>query len=210
MLKTIIAKALKKIRLSSVRESTVHPSSKIESGSSFYYSSLGRYSFCGYDCEIYHANIGSFTSIANRVVIGGARHPMEWVGMSPVFYKGRDSVKKKFSEHLLDPAVGTCIGHDVWIGHSAVVLSGVQIGNGAVVGAGAVVTKDVPPYGVVAGNPAKLIRYRFDVATISALEEIGWWKLDNESLLKVAPHVRDPSVFIRACRGLLNQRIEPN
>lgn len=210
MLKTIIAKTLKKARLSSVRESIVHPSSKIESGSSFYYSSLGRHSFCGYDCEVYHANIGSFTSIANRVVIGGARHPMEWVGMSPVFYKGRDSVRKKFSEYLLDPAVVTYIGHDVWIGHSAVLLSGIQIGDGAVVGAGAVVTKDVPPYGVVAGNPARLIRYRFDEATISALEEIRWWEFDDESLLKVAPHVRDPSIFISACRNITAQRLKLN
>lgn len=205
MLKTIIAKILKKARLSSVRESTVHPSAKIEAGSSFYHSSIGKYSFCGYDCEIYHADIGNFSSIANRVVIGGARHPMEWVGMSPVFYKGRDSVRKKFAEHLLDPAIVASIGHDVWIGHSAVILSGVQIGNGAVVGAGAVVTKNVPPYGIVAGNPARLIRYRFDEATISALMKIDWWEFDDEKISNLVQYIRDPAGFIYACQDIISQ-----
>ena len=205
MLQTVVAKTLKKLRLSSIRGSNVDPRSKIESGSSFYQSSLGRYSFCGYDCEVYHANIGSFTSIANRVVIGGARHPMEWVGMSPVFYKGRDSINKKFSEHLFDHAEITSIGHDVWIGHSAIILSGVKIGNGAVVGAGAIVSKDVSPYCVVAGNPARLIRRRFDDGIISALEEVAWWNFDEKSLMKVAPYVTDPLKFIAVCKELLNR-----
>lgn len=204
LIKAIIAKALKKARLSSARESTLHPTSRVEAGSSLYCSSLEKYSFCGYDCDIYYAKIGSFTSIANHVVIGGARHPMEWVGMSPVFYRGRDSIRKKFSEHLLDAAVVTFIGHDVWIGRSAVILSGVKIGNGAVIGAGAVVTKDVPPYGVVAGNPAKLFRYRFNEEIVESLEKMKWWELDDESLSKLAQHVRDPLQFICAYRELTN------
>lgn len=67
------------------------------------------------------------------------------------------------------------IGHDVWIGYEALILGGVTIGNGAVIGARAVVTRDVPPYGIVAGNPATLIRRRFDAATIARLEHIRWW-----------------------------------
>lgn len=181
-----------------MRQSKIHSTSKVESGSSVYYSSFDRHSFCGYDCDLYYAEIGSFTSIANQVVIGGARHPMEWVGMSPVFYKGRDSVKKKFSLHPLDPAPITSIGHDVWIGRSAIILSGIAVGNGAVVGAGSVVTKDVPPYGIVAGNPAKLIRYRFDKEIVENLEKIRWWELDDHTLDDLARHIRDPNLFISA------------
>jgi chloramphenicol O-acetyltransferase type B len=196
ILRSIISKIIKKIRLSSIRHSKIHASSKVESGSSIYFSTFDRYSFCGYDCDIYYAEIGSFTSIANQVIIGGARHPMEWVGMSPVFYSGRDSVKKKFSIHSLDTIPTTSIGHDVWIGHSAIILSGVKVGNGAVVGAGSVVTKDVPPYGVVVGNPAKLIRYRFDGDMILKLKEIQWWKLKDEHLIELAKYVQHPNEFI--------------
>lgn len=191
-----LAKILKKSRLSAVRDSAVHPSAKIESGTTFYGSNMDRHSFCGYDCDIYCADIGSFTSIANGVVLGGGRHPMEWVGMSPVFYEGRDSVKAKFATHKRDNAKRVTIGHDVWIGRSAIVLPGVEVGNGAVIGAGAVVTKSVPPYGIVAGNPARLIRYRFDEDTMSRLAAIQWWNLPDEELHLLGHHFNDVEKFL--------------
>ncbi len=196
LLRFLIAKLLKKARLSSLKKSNIHFSSKVESGSSVYFSTIDRYSFCGYDCELFHVDIGSFTSIANRVIIGGARHPMEWVAMSPVFYKGRDSLSKKFSEHQLDDDMRTSIGHDVWIGQSSIILSGVKVGNGAVIGAGSLVTKDVPPYAVVAGNPAILIRYRFEEDVISDLERIKWWELSDEILSKMSKYIPSPKKFI--------------
>lgn len=196
--KFLIAKALKKARFSSVRDSKIHPTSKIESGTSFVASTMDRYSFCGYDCDIYHVTIGGFTSIASNVVVGGARHPMEWVGMSPVFYAGRDSVKAKFSEHKLDNPPMTFIGNDVWIGRSAIILSGVKVGDGAVVGAGSVVTKDVPSYAIVAGNPAKLIRFRFEATVIHELEKIMWWNFTEAQLAEFAKHIKDPDDFIDA------------
>lgn len=195
-LKLLLSKLFKKARLTAVKNAVVHPTSKLESGTSFYFSTMDRHSFCGYDCDISHADIGSFTSIANCVVIGGGRHPMEWVGMSPVFYKGRDSVKAKFSTHAREPVKRVHIGHDVWIGHSAIILPGVQIGDGAVVGAGAVVTKPVPPYAIVAGNPARLIRYRFDEATISRLASTAWWTLSEAELHRLGPHFNDVEKFL--------------
>lgn len=189
-------KLLKKIRLTAVRASTVHPTSKLESGTSFYSSTMAKHSFCGYDCDIAHADIGSFVSIANGVVIGGGRHPMEWVGMSPVFYEGRDSVKAKFSTHARTPARRVTVGHDVWIGRSAIVLPGVQIGDGAVVGAGAVVTKPVPPYAIVAGNPARLVRYRFDEAIIPRLLAARWWAMDEARLRRLGPYMTDVDKFL--------------
>ena len=205
VLKFVISKSLKKVRLSSVRYSNVHSTAKIESGTNFLSSNIGRYSFCGYDCDIYHADIGCFTSIANQVVIGGANHPMDWTGMSPVFYAGRDSISKKFSDYELDASPKTIIGHDVWIGRSAILLSGVSVSNGAVVGAGSVVTKSVPAYAVVAGNPAKIIRYRFDENIINELEKIKWWSLEDEIIHEISRHIKDPLEFIEAIKALKTQ-----
>jgi acetyltransferase-like isoleucine patch superfamily enzyme len=194
----IAARILKKLRLASVKGSSVHKTSKIESGTTFYSSTMDRHSFCGYDCDIYCADIGGFTSIANGVVIGGGRHPMDWVAMSPVFYSGRDSVKAKFSAHDREPGKRVTIGHDVWIGRSAIVLPGVEVGNGAVIGAGAVVTKAVPPYAIVAGNPARLIRFRFDTQTIDRLETCRWWDLPEDRLHRLGPYFKDPNKFLEA------------
>lgn len=191
-----ISKFMKKIRFSSVRYSEIDATSKVESGSNILFVKMGRYSFCGYDCEIICAEIGMFTSIASGVIIGGARHPMEWAGMSPVFYAGRDSIKKKFSEHVLPIAKKTIVGNDVWIGRSAILLSGINIGDGAVIGAGAVVTKDVPAYAIVAGNPARIVRYRFNPKIINELQEIKWWNFSENQLKNAARLVEDPVEFI--------------
>lgn len=192
----LIFKLFKKLRLVAVRNSTVHPTAKLESGTTFYNSNIDRHSFCGYDCDVYYADIGGFTSIANGVILGGGHHPMEWVGMSPVFYEGRDSVKAKFATHKRDPVKRISIGHDVWIGRSVVVLSGINIGNGAVIGAGSIVTKSVPPYAIVGGNPAKILRYRFDPSTISRLEASEWWFLPEERLYELGDYFNNPEKFL--------------
>jgi acetyltransferase-like isoleucine patch superfamily enzyme len=201
-IKFFIAKVLKKLRLSAIKNSIIHRTSKVESGSLFYYSDMGKYTYCGYDCEIIKAKIGNFTSIANNVVIGGANHPMDWVGMSPVFYQGRDSVTKKFSTFKLNDPKVCHIGNDVWIGRSSIVLSGVTISDGAVVGAGSVVTKDVPPYAIVAGNPAKFIRNRFDDETIRELIKINWWTFPDSKLYSIAHTFNDVKLFIKTINNL--------
>lgn len=130
--------------------------------------------------------------------------------MSPVFYRGRDSIAKKFSAFDLDCPVATTIGNDVWIGDSAIILSGVTVGNGAVIGAGSIVTHNVPAYCIVAGNPAKPIRYRFDANTIADLEKISWWNLEDNLLEQLAAHIKSPRVFIEEYIRLSNRppRIE--
>lgn len=158
---------------------------------------MDKYSFCGYDCDINSCDIGSFTSIANGVIIGGGMHPMEWVGMSPVFYEGRDSIKAKFSKFKRDDVKKTIIGHDVWIGNNCLIKQGVKIGSGAVIGMGSVVTKDVRPYTIVAGNPAKIIRKRFDDIIIDRLLDIEWWNLNESELSKYAKYIRDPKKFLQ-------------
>ncbi len=192
-----LAKIIKKSRLSAVSSSDIHPTSKIESGSNVVDSSMDKHSFCGYNCEITRVSIGSFCSIANGVIIGGGMHPMDWVSTSPVFYEGRDSVTKKFSTYSREDIKQTIIGHDVWIGQNVLIKQGVSIGTGAVVGMGSVVIKDVEPYTIVAGNPARFIRYRFDEEVISELLASKWWELDESKLAHLAQYIKTPLTFIQ-------------
>jgi len=198
----IWAKLLKKLRGSSITESQIPGTSKVESGSNIVATTFGEHSFCGYNCEINNCDIGSFCSIANYVVIGGGMHPMEWVGMSPVFYEGRDSVKAKFSEHKRKISKRTSIGNDVWIGHGVKIKAGVKIGHGAVIGMGSIVTKDIEPYAIVAGNPARLLRYRFEKRIVEALLKSQWWNYTDEKLKSVAVLFKDPVKFLES-EGLL-------
>ena len=93
------------------------------------------------------------------------------------------------------------IGHDVWIGRSAIVLAGVTVGDGSVIGAGSVVTKDVPPYAIVAGNPARLIRYRFDENVIQKLKEINWWNFSEARLKTFGGVFNDVEGFLSAVQA---------
>ncbi len=195
------SKLLRKFRGAAIKNSSIHQTSKIEAGSQILNTTMDKYSFCGYDCEITNCEIGSFTSIANGVIIGGGMHPIEWVGTSPVFYEGRDSVKAKFSEFKRDEVKTTLIGHDVWIGRNVLIKQGVTIGNGAVVGMGSVVTKDVAPYAIVAGNPAKLIRYRFSNEILEELIASKWWELPENELKEYATYVKDPAFFIEKLKA---------
>lgn len=195
-LEYLLFKILKKVRLKGLKGGTVHGTSKIESGTSFINSNMDKYSFCGYNCDIINAKIGSFCSIANNVKVGGGAHPIEWVSTSPVFYKGRDSVKKKFSSFARGNHLETIIQNDVWIGDNAIIKQGVTIAHGSVVGMGSVVTKDVEPYSVIGGVPAKLIRKRFEKEVIMQLLESEWWDLDEKVLSRAAEHIQIPKNFI--------------
>lgn len=129
--------------------------------------------------------------------MGGASHPINWAGMSQVFIDENNSISRKFSIHEFNPSLRTEIGNDVWIGDRALIKSGVIISDGAVIGMGSVVTKSVDPYEIWAGNPARLIRKRFDDDTIIALLEIKWWDLNEEKLRKAAVHIDDVEAFIQ-------------
>ena len=197
MIQYILAKFIKKFRLSAIKNSVINDGSKIESGTDFINSTMGRHSFCGYDCTIVNAEIGSFCSIASNVKIGGAAHPLHFVSTSPAFLSHKDSIKKKYAYHDYLPVVKTTVGHDVWIGEGALIKAGVNVGVGSVVGMGAVVTKDVPPYGIVVGNPAHLIRKRFSDEMIGRLLATSWWEKEDAELVKLAQWICDPDEFIK-------------
>jgi acetyltransferase-like isoleucine patch superfamily enzyme len=131
------------------------------------------------------------------VIVGGARHPIEYVSTSPVFLAHKESIKKKFSRHDYRWEPKTEIGHDVWIGEGVLVKGGVKIGIGAVVGMGSVVTRDVPPYAIYAGNPARLIRFRFSEVVIEGLLKSRWWELPEAELTAAAALFNDPEAFLK-------------
>lgn len=192
----IYSKLLKKIQISSIVRSNIHKTSKICSQSHLVNVYLDRYSYIGNNCQIIYANIGRFCSISDNVIIGGASHPINWVSSSPLFHIGNNVLKKNFSDAEYFPYENTVIGNDVWIGNGAMIKSGLNIGHGAVIGMGAVVTKNVGPYEIWAGNPAKLIRKRFDEETIIKLLASEWWLSSDKELLRMAKHFEKPSHFI--------------
>ena len=173
-----------------------------ESGCTLIGVSFGRHSFCGYDCIIINATVGSFCSLASNVNVGGAAHPLAFLSTSPVFLSHKDSVKTKFSHHDYLPQIQTEIGHDVWIGDGAYIKAGVKVGHGAVIGMGAVVTKDVPAYAVVGSNPERILKYRSRPEVIEALLHWAWWDLPAAELQAIGPLTYDPEALPRS-RGLL-------
>lgn len=134
-------------------------------------SAVGSYSFLGRDNYVTKSTIGRYCSIGNNVSIGQGEHDLTKISTSSIFYKDAYEV-------LTEKAC--IIEHDVWIGVDAVILRGVTVGIGAVVAANAVVNKDVPPFSIVGGVPAKVIRYRFDKHQIERILVSKWWEHDKK------------------------------
>ena len=138
--------------------------------------------------------VGRYGSFASNVRYFGGNHPMEYVSMSPYFYN------KSFGYNVKDiPRKKLIIGHDVWCGYGVIITNKcTTIGNGAVIAAGSVVTKDVPPYAIVAGSPAKIIRYRFDDETIAMIEKSKWFNFSPDQLMKYYSLIDNPMEFAKA------------
>lgn len=167
------------------------------------------YSYCEPNCIFQNTIIGKYCDIARNVRIGATQHPIERATSHHFTYRRKMyGFAKEDDNFFLDKRKSkvTHIGHDVWIGHGVVIEAGVHVGNGAVIGSSAVVTKDVPPYAIVVGVPAKIIRYRFDEDVIQAMQKIAWWDWkDSVVRLRFNDFLLDGKAFVNKYGGLSNE-----
>jgi phosphonate metabolism protein (transferase hexapeptide repeat family) len=154
---------------------------------------LGDFSYIERHSEAIYADIGKFCSIASNARINALEHPMERLTTHKLSYRPNEyfffqGVDQEFRSRRQNKRVS--IGHDVWIGHGAVIMPGLSIGDGAVIGANAVVTKDVEPYAVYAGVPAKLLKWRFQEGIRERLLALKWWDWPHETLADAIPDIQ--------------------
>lgn len=143
-------------------------------------SSIGSYVYVGKNTFITKAQVGNYVQIGSESAIGPGEHNTKRLSINSIFMENA-------YDQLTDKEIE--VGNDVWIGTHVVILRGVKIGNGAVIGAGAVVTKDIEPYGIYVGVPAKLIKYRFDKKTRDILEKAKWWNYEPEEVKEIFRHI---------------------
>lgn len=164
-------------------------------------SKLGKMTYVAEGTSVGFTEIGAFCSIGPNVSLGGLGwHPTDRLSTHPAFYSSRLQAGTTFvkNNNGIDNETElqhTKVGNDVWIGAGCIILDGMTIGDGAIIAAGAVVTKDVPPYAIVGGVPAKIIRYRFDINTITALLKWRWWELSNDEIQAMATQFMDQSLW---------------
>jgi acetyltransferase-like isoleucine patch superfamily enzyme len=163
-------------------------------------SLLGYGSYLGVDVILSRCAIGRFTSISAHVTLVVGQHPTRvFVSTHPSFYSlaeiypfiSKSSYVKtqKYNEFkLIDDKYSAVIGNDVWIGHGVLIMEGITIGDGAIIGAGAIVTKNIPPYAIAVGAPAKVKRYRFSKEDIDFLLELKWWDKEEDWIREAAPY----------------------
>jgi len=164
--------------------SAISRKAKINRGVKVVNSMVDRYSYVGGGSWVVGADIGSFCSIACDVYIGLAGHTLDFLSTSPIFTEVHNGTGYTWVDNNMFAYKNkrTIIGSDVWIGHGAKILSGISVGYGAVIAAGAIVTKNIPPYAIVGGVPAKIIRYRFSDSIISQLLDVKWWEWPEEKI----------------------------
>lgn len=178
--------------------SILHDYCRIDRNNHIYCSKIGKHSYTGMNTVIMHSEIGNYCSISWNVTIGGADHDYNRTTQHSFLYNKYDGLRPPNDEVVYDRfSDPLLIGNDVWIAAGAVITRGVKIGDGAVIGSNAVVTKDVPPYAIVVGSPAKIIKYRFDKDIIKLLLKLEWWKWPEKKITHNFKHLSSkPTISI--------------
>lgn len=147
-------------------------------------SEIGDYSYVNSGSKLVNIQVGKFCSIGSEVLMGIGKHPTDLASTHPAFYSKGKAFKTFSDRNYFQEYSDIVIGHDVWIGSRTIIMGGVKIGNGAIVAAGAVVTKDVEPYSIVGGVPARHIKYRIQKENISSLQKTEWWNQSDDWFLE--------------------------
>ena len=159
---------------------------------------LGEYSYISHNSRVSNCVIGKFCSIGPNFCCGMGIHPTKGISTAPMFYSiAKQNGMTLSKENKAEESKQTVIGNDVFIGANVTVLDGVTISNGAVIGAGAVVTKDIPPYAIVVGVPAIVVKYRFDAQTIDKLNASYWWNQGEDTFALVEKYFWNVDEFLR-------------
>lgn len=188
-----------------LRQATIGRCCEVLGDTEIEYTELGDYSYLGPGCMIADAQIGRFCAIAAQVRIGAPNHPLDRPSQHrftycPEYYTADAQRDQAFFRQRRDDRV--LIGNDVWIGHAVIVMPGVKVGDGAVLAAGAVVTRDVAPYTIVGGVPARQIRERFNREIATQLSQIAWWNWPAETIWQRLPEFQSGDVAAFCARWM--------
>ncbi len=170
--------------------------SEIRRFAKLHHSHIGKYTRVNAYCQFARVTVGNFSAIGMNSIIGLGRHPLNYASTHSIFYK-QNNIKNDWVKAIdFEEGLPINIGNDVWVGRNCTIMDGVTIGDGAVIATGAIVTKDIPPYAIAGGVPAKVIKYRFSEDMIAKLLEIQWWNFSDEQIQQHIEFFRDSALTL--------------